>query len=570
MTPLPLYWHTLRWLKPVQFWGRAWFRLHRPRPGTRPAPPLRPSRGAWVPCRRAPSMTGPARFRFLSVERELAAPADWNRADWPRLWRYNLHYFDDLVAHGAADRESWHRALIERWIADNPPGRGTGWEPYPVSLRIVNWIKWSLARGGGPGVEQMRLSPAAVHSLAVQARWLRGRVERHLLGNHLWANAKALVFAGAFFDGGEAARWRDEGLALLRRELREQILPDGGHFERSPMYHATLLEDLLDLVQLAARWPGLVAGPELAAWRATAQRMLRWLRVMTHPDGGIAFFNDAAFEVAPDLAALEDYAANACGLAHASDASFGNQGPRVVSLPEPEPSIAALRGSDPSIIALPDSGYVRLQAGPAVLIADVGAIGPDYLPGQAHADTLSFELSLHGRRAIVNSGTSTYETDAERLRQRGTAAHNTVVVDGADSSEVWSSFRVARRAPDERGMGHRPRRHAVAARRARRLSASAGQSHPSSRMAAAPRQPARRRSPRRAVRERRSTVPPASRCRSARSRRGRRQRAAHRGLQLASPFRRERAEPRAGCRLQRPCRARHRIPMALCRLIPVD
>ncbi|MEB2353213.1 MAG: alginate lyase family protein [Burkholderiaceae bacterium] len=446
MTPLSLYCHTLRWLKPVQIWGRAWFRLHRPRPDTRPAPPLRPSRGAWVPCRRTPSMTGPARFRFLSVERELAAPADWNRADWPRLWRYNLHYFDDLAAEGAADRASWHCALIERWIADNPPGRGTGWEPYPVSLRIVNWIKWGLADGGGPCVEQARLSPAAVHSLAVQARWLRGRVERHLLGNHLWANAKALVFAGAFFDVGEAARWRDEGLALLHRELREQILPDGGHFERSPMYHATLLEDLLDLMQLAARWPGLVADPELAPWRATAQRMLRWLRVMTHPDGGIAFFNDAAFEVAPDLAALEDYAANACGLAHASDASFGDQGSRVVSLPEPEPSIATLRDSDPSIAALPDSGYVRLQAGPAVLIADVGAIGPDYLPGHAHADTLAFELSLHGRRAIVNSGTSTYEADAERLRQRGTAAHNTVVVDSADSSEVWSSFRVARRA----------------------------------------------------------------------------------------------------------------------------
>jgi hypothetical protein len=59
--------------------------------------------------------------------------------------------------------------------------------------------------------------------------------------------------------------------------LPEQILPDGGHFERSPMYHATLLEDLLDLVQLGARWPALVGEPELAGWRATAQRMLRWL-----------------------------------------------------------------------------------------------------------------------------------------------------------------------------------------------------------------------------------------------------------------------------------------------------
>jgi uncharacterized heparinase superfamily protein len=59
---------------------------------------------------------------------------------------------------------------------------------------------------------------------------------------------------------------------------------------------------------------------------------------------------------------------------------------------------------------------------------------------------LSFELSLGNRRVFVNSGTSQYGTDAERQRQRGTAAHNTVVVNAQDSSEVWAGFRVARRA----------------------------------------------------------------------------------------------------------------------------
>ena len=70
----------------------------------------------------------------------------------------------------------------------------------------------------------------------------------------------------------------------------------------------------------------------------------------------------------------------------------------------------------------------------------------DYLPGHAHADTLTFELSVHGQRLLVNSGTSCYGTGAERLRQRGTAAHNTVVLNDEDSSEVWGGFRVARRA----------------------------------------------------------------------------------------------------------------------------
>jgi uncharacterized heparinase superfamily protein len=95
---------------------------------------------------------------------------------------------------------------------------------------------------------------------------------------------------------------------------------------------------------------------------------------------------------------------------------------------------------------LEQSGYIRVQRGEAVAILDVGPLGPDYLPGHGHADTLSFELSLHGARVIVDTGTSCYEEGPERMYQRGTPAHNTVVVDGADSSEVWGNFRVARRA----------------------------------------------------------------------------------------------------------------------------
>jgi uncharacterized heparinase superfamily protein len=79
-------------------------------------------------------------------------------------------------------------------------------------------------------------------------------------------------------------------------------------------------------------------------------------------------------------------------------------------------------------------------------VLDVGKIGPDYLPGHAHADSLSFELSLSGRRVLVDSGTSTYALGPERLRQRSTRAHNTVEINGVSSSEVWGSFRVARRA----------------------------------------------------------------------------------------------------------------------------
>ncbi len=200
--------HTLRYLKPVQIYGRFLFRLYKPRPDLRPRSEIRPAAGTWCePAHREPSLLGPSLFRFLNVEREILKPVDWNDARLDKLWLYNLHYFDDLNARGAEGRESWHTDLIEKWIDENPPGQGNGWEPYPLSLRITNWIKWVLSGN--------TLSEEAVQSLAVQVRYLSRRLERYLLGNHLLANSKALLFAGHYFKGNEADSWRTTGEKIL-------------------------------------------------------------------------------------------------------------------------------------------------------------------------------------------------------------------------------------------------------------------------------------------------------------------------------------------------------------------
>jgi len=402
------YFHTLRHLRPGQILGRVVHRLHRPRPDARPAPPVRALRRPWVvACGRAASLLGPDEACFLNQRRTLAFPQAWNDATVPKLWLYNLHYFEGLLAPADEAQRTLHRAWVQRWIDQNPPGHGNGWEPYPLSLRIVSWIKWMLA--GEPA------DPVVLQSLAVQVRYLRQRLETHLLGNHLFENAKALVFAGHFFDGEEAESWRRKGEAILAEQLQEQLLPDGGHFERSPMYHALLLEGLLDLHNLHVAFATDSATP----WRKPALRMLDWLPRLCHPDGGLAFFNDAAFGIASDWSDLRTYAE------------------RLGLTPTPVPLPVAWLG---------ESGYARLQSGTMLVLADVAPVGPDYLPGHAHADSLSFECSVGTQRLFVNSGTSTYEIGRLRQWQRGTPAHNTLAIDGADSSEVWAGFRVARRA----------------------------------------------------------------------------------------------------------------------------
>lgn len=406
----------MRHLKPVQIYDRLWRTLINPRPDGRPPPIIRQTDStAWaMPARRLPSMPDGRTFRFLNETHSLS-DIGWDNPALDRLWRYNQHYFDDLNAQDAQDRAAWHTALLLDWIERNAPASGTGWEPYPTSLRIVNWIKW--ARAGN------KLPAEAVHSLAVQVRWLAKRLEWHLLGNHLFANAKALVFAGSYFDGTEANQWLAKGLKILDHELSEQILKDGGQFELSPMYHALAVEDVLDLVNISgafARAPHTEQAGWAEALKDRVPAMLHWLKTMCHPDGEISFFNDAAMGVAPCPQELHAYALR-LGFVASNECVSG-------------------------IEHLPESGYARLTSGDAVLLVDVARIGPDYLPGHAHADTLSFELSLYGQRLFVNSGTSIYGTGAERLRQRGTEAHNTVIVNGQNSTEVWGGFRVARRA----------------------------------------------------------------------------------------------------------------------------
>jgi uncharacterized heparinase superfamily protein len=418
------YWHTLRHVRPVQIFGRIWRGVYRPGPDLRAAPPRRAANALWIsPAERDASLTGPAEFILLGERHRVDSAADWDDPAVELLLRYNLHYFDDLTSRGAGSRVAWHRALLMRWVKENPPGAGTGWAPYPTALRIVNWIKWSLAGN--------ELPPECTQSLAVQARWLANRLETHHPGMHMVSNAKALVFAGLYFEGNEADTWIRTGFRLLANALREQILPDGGQFERSPMYQSLAVEDVLDVLNVSRAFARAVP----VAYSAEASRLPRllaamrqWLATMSHPDGGIAFFNDAAFGIAPTRYQLDQYAAR-LGLAPTATPATG-------------------------VTRLAPSGYLRVDTPPAVALLDVAPVGPDHLPAHGHADTLSFELSLSGRRMFVNSGTSRYGIGAERLRQRGTAAHNTVVVDGQDSSEVWSGFRVARRATPALGPVH--------------------------------------------------------------------------------------------------------------------
>jgi uncharacterized heparinase superfamily protein len=408
---------TVKYLKYSQIYWRIYYKFTNYSPSDLKAPPravLSDNFNSII--LKKGVMIGPKEFFLLNLSGNLE-DLGWEGSERSRLWRYNQHYFDDLNSISSNKRLDWHKDLIEDWISKNSPTKGTGWEPYPNSLSIVNWIKWDLRFG--------ELSQKAVQVLAIKARFLMLRLERHLLGNHIFANGKALIFAGAYFDGPEADTWLKMGLNILKVELSEQILKDGGHFELSPMYHSIILEDLIDILNICRSYGDRIPNEynvEQDRWILLIQKMVFWLKSMIHPDGEIAFFNDATFGVAAVPEEIFNYVSR-MNISHKTQLKpFG---------------------------LMVDTGYFRAQKGNALLIGDIGKVGADYIPGHAHADTLSFEMSLNKKRVFVNSGVSKYGSDEERLRQRSTPAHSTLVINGENSSEVWSGFRVGRRALPE-------------------------------------------------------------------------------------------------------------------------
>lgn len=426
-----LYALTIRYLRAGQLFWRVWYRLvwwpTKRQLKQHQTPQLAEIKYWIAPIIKQQSFyVKRTTFEFLNRRVEFDNQIDWEYSGHGRLWSYNLHYFDFLNASAGVSSEARTLSddlgskLIKDWIDRNNLTEGTGWEPYPTSQRIVNWIKWSL--DGRP------LCPLAIDSLFRQARWLSHRIEYHILANHLFANVKAMCFAGTYFEGPEPSMWLGKALAILDNELDEQFLTDGGHFERSPMYHDIVLEDVLDLVNVLSNQSRSDAYHIRAKLMEVVRRMLFWSQTMRHPDGKIAFFNDSAFGIAASVVSLAAYA---------DRLMIGEQN-----------GVLKSGGSDAQsiLISLKNTGFEVLHCRDSFAIFNVGAIGPDYQPGHAHADSLSFEYSWRSERIFVNSGTSTYNPGELRLMQRSTCLHNTVEIDSHNSSNVWGGFRVANRA----------------------------------------------------------------------------------------------------------------------------
>ncbi len=335
-------------------------------------------------------------FCFLNQEVIFKGAIDWNYSDNGKLWTYNLNYFDLLSDDSIPDEL---KITLMRDFFSKRQSIKDGMEPYPISLRNINWIKFCW----GSGIKEF---DDFIYSQSVL---LSKSFEYHLLGNHLLENAFSLLFAAYYFKN---ENFYDLASSVLKDQLAEQILSDGGHFEKSPMYHQIILHRLLDSIHLIQQDSWIK--DLIDSFEFIAGSMLSWISQVSFSNGQIPMVNDSTAGIVPDTNQLGQYASQL--------------------------------QIQPQKLPLGESGYRMIKVGSYECFVDLGNIGPDYIPGHAHSDTFSFELYQNGQPFIVDTGVSTYENNKIRWDERSTRAHNTVEIANLDQSEVWGAFRVARRA----------------------------------------------------------------------------------------------------------------------------
>ncbi len=396
--------NTIKYLKPIQVYYRLYYffrnRAFNMEAGVKPSPDIKLikwenklnsslSYSHKIKC-----------FTFLNIPYNFSNQIDWNYTEYGKLWTYNLNYFDFLNQEGMSKEIGID--LINDYIKNDKTLKD-GKEPYPISLRGINWVKF-LSKNM---IKDTEINKTLYHHY----RTLFKNLEYHLLGNHLLENAFSLLF-GAYYFQDEKLYVKSK--KLLISELNEQILNDGAHYELSPMYHQILfcrLLDCINLIKLNFLWQN---DNLLSFLEVKASKMNSWLRNLTYGNGAIPMVNDATYGIAPQSNELLSYA-------------------KEIGITDQQ-------------MPLSDSGYRKIGTNNYELFIDVGNVGPDYQPGHAHSDTFNFELIKNGNPIFVDTGISTYEKNDIRQSERATHSHNTVEIGGKEQTQVWGGFRVAKRA----------------------------------------------------------------------------------------------------------------------------
>lgn len=360
------------------------------------------------------------------------------------LWRENYNYLEFLLplvwTLRVSDADSYPetRGLLEAQVRLfwQLAHRTRYWSTYGVSRRLL--VSTEMLPSLTTFSEDFQIEFWRCY--VQDARYVVRFLEWDVRGNHLIKNLRAWLSATLILEklpatAAMARNWWRRLARLLPKVFAEQVLEDGLHFERTPMYHVWALQDLLECIALLQHEK---PDYDCMGLKTLAWRMLDAMQALWHRSGQMPLFGDSSSVQVPDLDALTRYGHLVLGS-------------RLGCMTAPEALVAQTYESF-RLTHFEEGGFAVLcherpssesAAGAVSLILDIGDFGPRCLPAHAHCDLGSFELHVDDCPVIVDSGLSEYVPSLMRDYFRGTAAHNTLWVPGEDQAEIWGGFRVA-------------------------------------------------------------------------------------------------------------------------------
>jgi len=322
----------------------------------------------------------------------------WFYLTTSKLWNYHLNYFDYI--HDFKSEKGIE--LINKWINDNKDSNHISWDPYPISLRMVNWIKFLTKHN----INNNKI----YNSLYQQAFVLFRRREYHLLTNHLFKNIVAMLFVGVLFN---EKKWEKWALKELKKQLKEQLTIDDYHFELSPTYHAIFTKDLLDIYNLLNNNEDEDSQEFVKELEITIPNTLYWCEYFSENEKYLKI-NDVNYEGCPTLKKLNEY--------------------------------AKLLGIDRNESKHKNNHYPILENSNLRLMMYCAEHQPSYNPAHSHDDLTSILLWYKNEPILADTGNYCYDETEERDYSRSTHAHNCFTINGENQSEMWKVFRIGRRS----------------------------------------------------------------------------------------------------------------------------
>lgn len=379
-----------------------------------------------------------------------------NEIDWElnpfeyRLWNFNLNYFDFLENLAEAyevsdDKKYIYKGieLINSWIFNNQSYNYNTWDSYVVSKRIyniINFISYYRSKMKKKDIDNINVS------IFTQGEYLINNIEYYLDANHVIMDAKGIIFFGVYCKNEKIIK---EGMSVLLKEYKRQVLQDGGHYERSPSYQVEVLSHYVESYILLKKNNFIDESKKLLS---IVDKMSSYLQKITMPNGNIPLLNDSSLDYPFEADNLLQVSSIILNRKLFSNNILSKYYLILLGEENKEEILGALKKEDKEIedVVFQESGYYILKdlinEEEIYVLIDCGDGGPDYNLGHTHADSLSILVNIGGKDLIIDSGTFTYKIGEDRNRYRSTLAHNTVEIDNKNSSDVWGGFRVGKRA----------------------------------------------------------------------------------------------------------------------------